>query len=220
MILNVPFFVCLCKLPFAKYRFRLKKIPLLQLIVNTCWNKTGVCCGLTVSESGEGMSRILLLFLSYEYQLLEQVVCPGYDYDIRFSFQKQSFVNLLTKSNWRVFVLKCGFNGVAMQFCWGHISAWVFCEFALYFQRISFWENLNLFFGKAVLCLIVHFKGTFTYFYHCLSMTHRFLIFYNFHWLFVSVVTFAWAVSIIQVVFFFFSIIEYDPNKPCFQHLE
>ena len=40
LISNVPFYLCLCKLPFGKYRFRLKEINLLQLIVNTCRNKT------------------------------------------------------------------------------------------------------------------------------------------------------------------------------------
>ena len=30
LILNVPFYPCLCELPFAKYRFRLKESPLLQ----------------------------------------------------------------------------------------------------------------------------------------------------------------------------------------------
>ena len=59
-----------------------------------------------------------------------------------------------------VSLLKCYFNRVAMQFCWDHISAWVFFEFAPYFQGISLWEDLNLFFIKALLSLIAHFKGT------------------------------------------------------------
>ena len=66
-----------------------------------------------------------------------------------------------------VFVPKCDFNRVAMQFCWGYTSAWVFCEFAVYFQGTSLEENLNLFFAKVLLSLIVHFKGTLTYFYDC-----------------------------------------------------
>ena len=66
-----------------------------------------------------------------------------------------------------VFVPKCDFNRVAMQFCWGYTSAWVFCEFAVYFQGTSLEENLNLFFAKVLLSLIVHFKGTLTYFCHC-----------------------------------------------------
>ena len=61
-----------------------------------------------------------------------------------------------------VSVPKCDFNRVAMQFCWGYTSAWVFCEFAVYFQGTSLEENLNLFFAKALLSLIVHFKGTLT----------------------------------------------------------
>ena len=44
-----------------------------------------------------------------------------------------------------------------------------------------------------------------------MSMTHRFSKFYNFCWLFVTAVTFASAV---------FPIIEFDPNKLCFHHLE
>ena len=57
---------------------------------------------------------------------------------------------------------KCDFNRVAMQLCWGHTSAWVFCEFAPYFHGTSLLELLNLSFAKALLSLIVHFKGTFT----------------------------------------------------------
>ena len=118
-----------------------------------------------------------------------------------FSFQKQSFVGLLTKSKrWVcgvVSVSKCDFNRVAMQFCWGHTSAWVFYQLALYFQGTSLWKKLHLFFAKALLSLIVHFKGTFTYFITVLFMTNIFLIFSNCYRLFVSAVTFAWAVSII-----------------------
>ena len=76
-----------------------------------------------------------------------------------------------------VSVPKCDFKRVAMQFCWGHTSAWVFCEFAMYFQDTSLEGNVNLFFAKALLSLIVQFKGTLT----VLSMTHRFLIFYIFY---------------------------------------
>ena len=97
----------------------------------------------------------------------------------------QPFVGLLTRSKPRVCRVvsmpKCDFNRVTMQFCWGHNSAWVFCEFALYFQGTSLWENLHLFFAKALLSLIVHFKGTFTYFITVMFMTHIFLIFYNFY---------------------------------------
>ena len=63
---------------------------------------------------------------------------------------------------------KCDFNRVVMQFCWGHTSAWVFCEFVAYFQGTFLREHLNLPFAKALLSLIAHFKGTFTYCYHCL----------------------------------------------------
>ena len=57
-----------------------------------------------------------------------------------------------------VSVPKYNFSRVAMQFCLVHTSAWVFCKFAVYFQCV---------FAKALLSLIVHFKGTFTYFYQC-----------------------------------------------------
>ena len=64
-------------------------------------------------------------------------------------------------------VPKCDFNRVTMHLCWDHTSAWVFCELASYFQGTSLWEHLNLSFAKALLSLIVHFKGAFAYCYHC-----------------------------------------------------
>ena len=64
-------------------------------------------------------------------------------------------------------VPKCDVSRVAMQFCWGQTLTWVFCEFAPYFQGTSLREHLHLSFAKALLSLIVHFKGTFTYCYHC-----------------------------------------------------
>ena len=65
-------------------------------------------------------------------------------------------------------VPKCDFNRVGTQLCWGHTSPWVFsCEFAPYFQGTSLCEDINLSFAKALLSSIVHFKGTFTYCYHC-----------------------------------------------------
>ena len=83
----------------------------------------------------------------------------------------QSFVDLFTESKGRVCGVvslpKCDFNRGALQFCWGYTSWWVFCKFAVYFQGTSLEENLNLFFAKVLLSLIVHFKDTLTYFCYC-----------------------------------------------------
>ena len=64
---------------------------------------------------------------------------------------------------------KYDFNRVAMHLYWGQTLAWVFCEFAPYCQGTSLWEHLNASFAKALLSLIVHFKGTFTLRYHCFT---------------------------------------------------
>ena len=65
-------------------------------------------------------------------------------------------------------VPKCDFNRVAMPFSWGHTLFSLFsCEFVPYFQGTSLWEHLNLSFAKVLLFLIVRFKGTFAYCYHC-----------------------------------------------------
>ena len=116
---------------------------------------------------------------------------------------------------------KCDFNRDAMQLCWGYTSAWVFYEFAPYFQGTFLREHLNLSFAKALLSLIVHFKGTFTAI-TVLSMNHRFSIFYSFHWSFKTAVTFAWSFPIVWscLFFLFFSIIQHFPNKLRFHHLE
>ena len=74
LMLSVLFYLCLSKLPFAKTQISLKRNFLycnrlwiqvgIRLIYNDL-NMIGVCCGLTVSESGEGMSWIMLLLLLY-----------------------------------------------------------------------------------------------------------------------------------------------------------
>ena len=119
-----------------------------------------------------------------------------------------------------VSVPKCGFNRVTMQFSWGYTSACVFCEFAGFFQGTSLEENLNLFFEKVLLCLIVHFKGTWTYFYHC--FVHDSQIFNILQLLLTICISSYICVNCVQNLscFFFFSIIEYDPNKLCFHDLE
>ena len=81
-----------------------------------------------------------------------------------------------------VSVAKCDFSGDAMQFCQGHTLVWVYCEFSLYFQGTSLWENLNQFFRKGIIIfhlfiLKAHLHTSIT----VLSMTHRFLIFYKFY---------------------------------------
>ena len=85
---------------------------------------------------------------------------------IRFSFQKQSSVGFLIGRKLGVCglasLLKCDFNRVAIQLCWGHTSTWVFYEIAPYFQDTSLWDHLNLYFAKTLLSLTVHFKDTFT----------------------------------------------------------
>ena len=120
------------------------------------------------------------------------------------------------------YVPKCDFNRVAMQPCWGLTLKWMFSyEFALYFQGTSLWEHLQMdvfVFCKALLSLIVHFKGTFTYCYHCfvpdsqiLNILQLLLVIWNSSYL---------CVSCVHNLKLFVSIIEYDSNKLCFHHLE
>ena len=115
---------------------------------------------------------------------------------------------------------KCDFNRVAMQSCWGHTSVFVFCKFALYSEGTSLWENLNFFLEKALLSLIVHFKGTFTYFYH--RCIHDSQIFNILQLLLVICISSYICTSCVHNLscFFSFSIIEYDPDKLSFHHLE
>ena len=71
-----------------------------------------------------------------------------------------------------------------------------FCyEFAPYFWGTSLWEHLNLSFEKALLSLIIHFKGTFTYRYLCFvhdsqifNILQLLLIIYNSSYICVSCV--------------------------------
>ena len=104
--------------------------------------------------------------------------------------------------------------------CWDHILAWVFCEFALYSQGTSLWKNLNLSFAKALLSLIIRFKGTFTYFYH--FFVHDSQIFNILQLFLIIFISSYICVSCVHNLscFSFFSIIDYDPNKFCFHHLK
>ena len=70
------------------------------------------------------------------------------------------------------FVLKCHFNRVAMQLCWGHFSACVFSpEFTTCSQGTllcwSTYRGIRLSFAKTWLFFIVHLKGTVTCCYNC-----------------------------------------------------
>ena len=76
---------------------------------------------------------------------------------------------------------KCDFNRVAMHLCWGHTLVWVFCEFAPNFQGTSLWEHQNMSFAKVLLSLVVQLKAHLHTANTVLSMTYRFLIFYNFY---------------------------------------
>ena len=67
----------------------------------------------------------------------------------------------------------------------------------------STYGGMLLSFAKALISIISYFKGTFC---KLLSLFFPFFFFYNFCWLFVTSVPFAW------VFFFFLIIIEYNPK--------
>ena len=73
----------------------------------------------------------------------------------------------------------------------GVFCAQMFCEFAPYFQGSSQWEDLHLFFAKALLSLIVHFKSTCTYCHHCFVHYSEIFKILHFYWLFITAATFA-----------------------------
>ena len=74
-------------------------------------------------------------------------------------------------------------------------------------------------FAKALLFLIVYFKDTFTYSYHC--FVHDSQIFNILEFFFIIWDSCYSCMSCAHdLKLCFFSIIEYDPNKLCFHHLE
>ena len=88
------------------------------------------------------------------------------------------------------------------------------------FQGTSLWEHLNLSFEKALLSLIVYFKGILTYCYH--SFVHDSQIFNILQLLLImcnSSVIYMSCVCILKLCCLF-SIIEYFSNKFRFNHLK